>query len=206
MLKKLFNRLRSRIFKINASPFSEWEVIIAEPEQVSWHMKNFVLPMTIAIAITTFLGYYLLALNIHNYILVYSAIKALASFCEAFFTLWVSALIIKELLVKLKVSVGFIKLFKLLAYSFSAFFTAAIISGFLSNYNTLGSFLKFLGLFGIFPFWIGCEIVLKLSPEKRARLILVSLAVILIVYFLINWSFGFALRAAHFAGMLNENQ
>jgi len=204
MLKKLFIRLKNRIFLVNSNPFTEWEVIKLEPESVSWHMKKFVLPMTLIIALATFFGY-LLALSIYNYSIIYVAIKAVAAFCESFFTLWVSTLIIKELSVRLKSPVELTKLFKLFAYSFSAFYTAAIFAGILANYKTLGSFLKFLGLFGIFPFWIGCEMLLNISSEKRTRFILVSLVVILFVYFLINWSFGFALRTVHFAVMLNEN-
>lgn len=203
MLKKHLIRLKDRIFLVNSTPFTEWDVINLEPDSVSWHMKKFVLPMTLIIALTTFFGY-LLALSIYNYTIIYVAVKAVAAFCESFFTLWVSTLIIKELADKLKSPVALPKLFKLFAYSFSTFYLADAIAGILANYKTLGSFLKFLGLFGIFPFWIGCEMLLNISSEKRTRFILVSLVVILIVYFLINWSFGFALRTAHFAGMLNE--
>ncbi len=203
MLKKLFKQIRSRIYNINSNPYSEWEAINVEPNEVSWHLKNFIFPLTITISIATFLGY-LLALNIYNYSIIYVAIKSLSAFCETFFTLWVSALIIKELAIKIKIEVQFSKLFKLLTYSFSAFFTAYIIAGILANYKTLGSFLIFLGIFGIFPFWIGCDLVLNISSIQRNRLLLVSLAVILIIYFLISWSFGFALRTAHIAGMLNE--
>ena len=203
-IKEVFVRVKDRILLINSSPFSELEAIRAEPSNVSWHKKKFVVPMMLAITVATFLGY-LLALSIYNYSFVYIAIKAVSAFCESFFTLWVSSLILKELAVKLKSPVGYSNLFKLMTYSFSAFFAAEIVAGFLANYKTLGSFIKFLGLFGIFPFWIGCEMLLNISAKKRLELILVSLIVVLVVYFLISWSFGFALRAAHIAGMLNEN-
>jgi hypothetical protein len=92
---------------------------------------------------------------------------------------------------------------KLLTYSFSAFWAMLFLAGLLANYKSLGSFFLFLSLYGIYPFWIGCDIMLDLRPDRKNKLILVTLLIALIVYLLIDWSFGFALRAIHLVGMMN---
>jgi hypothetical protein len=74
----------------------------------------------------------------------------------------------------------------------------------MANYPTLGSFLKFLGLYGIYPFLIGSEKMEIGDKKMRNKLLLLSLITVLITYLLISWSFGFALRSIHFAFLFNQ--
>jgi hypothetical protein len=203
-MKQKFKLIRNRIQQINLHPQLEWDVINKEPDNVAWHLKQYVFPITLSIAAVTFISYLLFAYNIYNYSFSYVCIKALASFCESFFTFYVSSLIVNEICVKLDVGANYEKLFKLMAYSFTAFWTFSFLAGALSNYKTLGSFLKFMGILGVYPFFIGSDKLLKIKPESKQKFIAITLAIVIIVFILINWSFGFALRAAHFAGMISE--
>jgi hypothetical protein len=201
-VKKNIIRIKNRIQQINMNPHQEWVVIQSEPESISWNMKNYVFPITISITLVTFFGY-ILALAFYNYSATYVFIKTLAVFCESFFTLYVSSLLIPELSARFGIPVPKDKIFKLLTFSFTAFYTTLMVAGILANHKNLGSFLKFLGFYGIYPFWIGCDSLLALKPDKKNKFLVISLLVVIIVYTLINWSFGFALRAAHFAELMN---
>ena len=203
-MKQKFFIIKNRIQQINLHPQTEWDVIIKEPDNAAWHLKQYVFPITLSIAVVTFVSYLLFAYNIYNYSFSYVCIKALALFCESFFTLYVSSLIINELCVKIGVETNYDKLFKLMAYSFTAFWVFSFIAGAMANYKTLGSFLKFMGIYGAYPFFIGSDKLLKVQSQNKLKFVSITLGVVLIVYILINWSFGFALRAAHIAGMLSE--
>jgi hypothetical protein len=201
-MKTLFNTILKRIQEINFRPALEWEVIKGLPGKLTWHMRYFILPISFAIVLATFLGY-LLALSFYNYSFLYIAIKALSAFCESIFTTYITILLVLELCPKMKIVVSNENIIKLLIYSFSAFWTMLFLSGLLANYKSLGSFFLFLSFYGIFPFWIGCDIMLDLPPDKKNRLLIVTLSIALVVYLLIDWSFGFALRAIHLVGMMN---
>jgi hypothetical protein len=193
----LFKKIWLLIYKINFNPTAEWEVIKSEPDSVESHMKKIVIPVVIAITLATFAGY-LFASRIYNYSFIYSTIRAVAAFCESFFTLYVSFLLIFELCPKLGVVSGQNSLFKLMTYSFTTFWIASFLAGLLANYKTLDEFLRFIGLFGVYLFWIGSGTLLSFSEGKKDKFILISVAIVLAVYVLIHWSFGYALTAAHF--------
>jgi hypothetical protein len=201
-MKKLFISILRRIQEINIRPASEWEVIKSTPASISWHIKHYVLPISTTISIATLLGYFL-ALNFYNYTYIYIVIKALSAFCVSVFTLYVTFQLVRELCPRIGINVSNENLFKVLTYSFSAFWAMQFLAGLLANYKSLGSFLIFLGFYGIFTFWTGCDIVLELASDKKNKLLAISVSIAIVVYLLIDWPFGFALRAAHLAGMMN---
>ncbi len=155
-MKKLFVPILKRIREINFRPASEWVIIKNATGRSFRPMKQFILPITITIAIATFLGYILeLDYVSHSrmFIVIIATIKVLSAFCTSFFTFYITALLVQELCPKMDISIDNNKLFKLLAYSFSAFWTMLFLAGLLANYKSLGSFFIFLGLYGIIPFW-----------------------------------------------------
>lgn len=200
-MKSKIKKIWNRIWQINFHPFSEWEIINSESDSISLLLGEFIFPIIFTVALVTFAGN-LIIMRENSYTFLYVFIKTLSVFCISFFTFYVSLLIVYEINLKLGLAKDYRKIFKLFAYSFSIFWTALVISGIFADYKTLGSFLKFLGLIGIYPFWVGLDILLNIPVEKKNKFFLLSLAVVLIVYFLIDWSFGFALRAVYYAGLL----
>lgn len=203
---------RNRYFKIykkirlvNLQPTIGWDNILLEPASTGWHLKHFVFPIMIAISIATFLGYLLFALNLHHFSFLYSVIKTLAVFCESFFTFYISTLIIYELALKLKIIATYDSLFRLLCYSFSLFWVASFFAGILANYPTLGSFLRFLGLFGIFTFSVGTDKLKIVENQNKQRFLIVSILIIILIYLIIGWSFDFVLRSIHNSSLGIEN-
>jgi hypothetical protein len=190
------------IYKINFDPVVEWEVLKSEPNTVAYHMKKMVLPVTACIAMATFVGYFFESIAF-GYSIVYVCIRTISAFCEAFFSLYVSFLIIYELCPGLGLINGRENLFKLMTYSFSTFWITSFIAGILANYKTLDEFLRFLGLFGIYLFWIGSGTLLTFAVNKKSKFFIISVAVILVCYYMIHWSFGYVLTAARFPGIFN---
>jgi hypothetical protein len=198
-MKQKIKRIISRIRRLHSNPFTEWETIKAEPANVAWHMKTLVYPSCLLVSAATFIGYFFTSLySVYNYSFLFVVLKTIAIFCESYFSLIVSYLIIKELPYKMKLKIEDKNLFIIMAYSFTTFWTALFISGILADYKNLGTFLKFTGLYGIFLFRIGSDSMLKIPSAEKTKFIFVVTAIVLAVYFLINWSFGFALTAAHF--------
>ena len=157
--------------------------------------------MIFSIVVLTFLGY-LLVVNIYSYSLIYVSIKSLAAFCKSFFTLYVTYLIIRELNQKFDFCKNPKELFKLFTYSFTAFWTALLLSGVFADYITLGKFFVFMGLYGIYPLWAGADVLLNIPARLKTKFILLTTVTALTVFLLINWSFGFALRIIYYSELL----
>lgn len=203
-MKGRIKKIVSRIRRLHSNPFAEWELIKAETGNIAWHMNKMVYPSCFLIALATFVGYFFTSLySIYSYSFLFVCLKAVAVFCEAYFTLLVSYLIIKEIPFKIKLKIEDKSLFVLMAYSFSTFWAASFIAGILADYKNLSIFLKFTGLYGVLIFWIGSDILLNIHSQQKSKFVYLALAIVLVVYFLIHWSFGFLLTAAHFPGILN---
>ena len=190
------------IYRINFDPQTEWELLKSESSSVSYHMKKIVMPVTLCISIATFTGYFF-ASGIYGYTFVYVCIRTISAFCESFFPLYIAFLIIYEISPGMGLTAGRDNLFKLMTYSFSSFWLTSFIAGLLANYKTLDEFLKYLGLFGMYLFWTGAESLLTFENGRKIRFVLVSFGIILIIYSLIHWSFGYALTIAHFPEIFN---
>lgn len=183
-------------------PVKAWDTIKNEPDAPGWYFKNLISPMILAITVVTFLGYLFFALTIHDFSILYALVKAIAVCCESFFTFYVSFLIIKELREKLKVDIDSRDLFKIMVYSFTPFWFAVVLSGFLANYATLSSFLRFMGLYGIILFLSALEQWQLVAPNRRTLFAFVCAAIAIVIYELIGWSFSFALKAIQYSTML----
>lgn len=200
-MKTLIKKIWNRIYQVNINPYSEWKVIKEEPASISWHLKKIVVPIILVIVIVNFLGYLLLS-DIYNYSLLYVSVKTLSAFCESFFTFHISYLIVRELNQKFTFFSNPEKLYKLYTYSFSAFWIALLLNGLFANYKTLGNFLIFLALYGIYPLWVGAGILQNIPSKLKSRLLLFTITFAITTYLLIDWSFGFALRIIYFSGLI----
>lgn len=196
--------LFKKMWYVITHPIDAWGVIKNEPDAPVWYFKNLILPIIVAITLVTFGGYFLFALAIQEYSVLYAFVKALAVCCESFFTFYVTFIVIKELREKLKADIGSKNLFKIMVYSFAPFWIAVFISGFLANYATLSSFLRFLGLYGVILFLSALDQWQLVAPNRRTLFAFVTAAIAVIIYQLIGWSFSFALKAIQFSNLLTS--
>jgi hypothetical protein len=205
MNKNKVKKILRRIIQVNLNPNSEWKTIKTESCSSSYLIKSFIFPSTTIVALITFLGYFL-ASGIYNYSVYYAIIKSLSVFCLTFFTPIVASLIINEIISKLGFKPASNKTLILITYSLTALWFGILLSGIIANYKQLASFVKFLGLFGILPLWYGCDLFIGIPVVLKNKFVLISIGVTIVVMLLIDWSFGPALRAAHFAEMLNGSK
>ena len=210
-MKEKFSSLKKRFLQINISPQTEWDAVKSEPDSIAWHLKKTLIPVSFAIAITMFAGY-IIALRIYNYSFAYVVIKSLDALCEALFTPYVSFLILYEIFNRMGISISRTQFFKLIIYSLTIFWLALLSEGILvnlagaySNSEKICNFLKLLGLYGIFPFWIGMDKLLNIPAEKKNLMVIITILVCFIVNVLIQWSFGFALVSAKYANLILNN-
>jgi hypothetical protein len=199
-----YNHIFERIKRINLHPNAEWDHILAEPESTGRYLKQLVFPAIFGVTVITWLGYFFLAITVGNFSIWYSFLKAISVFCELFFSFYVSSLLVFEICPRLKINITYEQLFRLFSYSLTGFWIGSAVAGILANYPTLGKFIKFLGIYGIYVFIIGSEKMQIGNRQLRNRLLWVSLAAVIITYLLINWSFGFALQSMHYAFIFNQ--
>ena len=210
-MNEKFSRLKTRFLQINLNPQTEWNSVNSEPDSISWHLKKTVIPVSLAITFTMFAGY-IIALRIYNYSFAYVLFKSLDAFCEAIFTPYVSFLILHEIFSRMGISLSRTQFFKVIIYSLTIFWLALLSEGILvnlvgaySNSEKICNFLKLLGLYGIFPFWIGMDKLLNIPVERKNIMVLITVVVCFIVNVLIQWSFGFALVSAKYANLILNN-
>ena len=203
-MRQKYQGIFKRLNYIYRHPVSCWDSIAQESFSPGWYFKKLVLPMIAAIAVVNFLGYLFFALAIHDFSIAYALVKAIAVSCESFFSFYISFLIIVELRSKLKVEIEEQKLFKIMLYSITPLWSAILLSGFLANYATLSSFLKFLGIYGVILFAAGIEQMHAVVANKRGLFIFVCFSIVLVIYLLLSWSFSFALKAIQYSDMLSQ--
>jgi hypothetical protein len=192
-MKQKYKWIYERVKKIITHPAEEWEVVKSEPMHAGWHFHNFVYPFLLAIFITTFIGTFFAIY--HDFSFLYIIVKSFSIVLNCFFTLYVSTKLIEAIAIKINVNISIELLYKSLLYSMSAWWTFCMAAGILENYATLSSFLLFLGIIGIYPFWVACGVVLNIAEKDKPKFVAISFLVILIVTKLISWSFGFILQS-----------
>jgi hypothetical protein len=200
-LKHIMNlkSLKTRIERINLHPATEWDVIKNEPGCL-WHLKKVAIPMTLTAALAVFAGN-LFIMKIYDYPFAYVLVKSVVSFVVSFFSMFVSSLIINELNEHFSLEKNIHKSLKLFIYSFTAFWLASTIAGIMADYKTLGKFIKFLGLYGAYPYWIGVSKVLGINGDKKTKYVLVSLLTVVVVYTLLSWSLNFVVKGVYYTNL-----
>ena len=192
-MKQKYKWLYERVKNINMHPAEEWEVIKSEPLHAGWHFHNFVFPFLLAIFITTFVGTFFAIY--HDFSLLYIIVKSFSIVFNCFLTLYVSTKLIEAISIKIHINVSIGLLYKAILYSMSAWWAFCTAAGILENYATLSSFLLFMGIIGIYPFWLACSTLLNIAEKDKPKFVAISFLVILIVTKLISWSFGFILQS-----------
>jgi hypothetical protein len=166
-------------------------------------MQQYTIPASLVVGFITLLGYFLV-MRSNNYTFAFIITKGIAQALISFFTMFVSTLIIVELNKYFETPKEAPKVGISVIYSLAPFYTASAFAGFMSNYKTLGSFLKVIGLFyGGYIFYIASKKIINTPAHKRSNYACVALIVFLFVYFMLNWSLGYITRMVFYASQLS---
>ena len=161
----VFNRARNLI----VSPKAEWNVIQTELLGKDAIVKGYAVPLIMIMALCSIVGSIITVSNIG-----YAIIKALGIFGFTYAGMYISAIIINELTTSFNSKKDLDTTFKLVVYSFTAYF---IISALVFLWPPLGMLYVF-GLFSVYLFWEGTTILLGTPEDNKIGFVVVSALVI----------------------------
>jgi len=187
-----FRFVWKRTLGLIKSPDSTWELIRSEPMQYRKHFKHFAFPAIIALTFTMFIGLIgqLIYLPVYDSI-IYVIIKTICIFLIYYFTLYVSQRLIFEMGKYFGINEDSNVIGILIIYSLAPFFLGSVLSHLLFNYYTLGNFIKFCGVYGIYTFYKGTFYLINMDNKKRLSFTLTVSISVIIIYFLLYWSLSF---------------
>jgi hypothetical protein len=171
----VMEQLVERVKAILLTPQTEWPVIAREPGEVSLLFTRYVAILALIPALAGFIGMFLVGGYVR---FMPGLMTAIVSYVMTFVLVYVVALIVNALAPTFDAQKNFPNALKLVVYSFTPFWLAGIfllVPGL--------SFLRILGLYGIYLAWLGLP-PLMLAPRDKAlayAATAVACAVILVI-------------------------
>ena len=174
-----FKKIWERIKAIIANPTKEWEKITTEPSDQNELIVNYLVPIVILGAITTFIGK-----ASQGDISVYQGFMlAITYFISMIAGIYISAVVVSELAPGFNVEKDFGGTLKLIVYSA----TAALVGSVVANLHPGLSFIGLFGLYSLYLFWVGLPKIMDVAEDKKVGFVLISALIILAITFVINF-------------------
>lgn len=174
-----------RAKNIIIAPAKEWDIIVAETPDTPKIITGYVLPLAALAAIAGFIGYSFIGMDAGFFRMkgfnwgIYQAISVLVG---ALLSVFVSAFVIDALAPSFKSEKNMGRSIQLVAYSF----TPAWIGGILSVVPAIAIVGSLFGLYGLYLLYMGFPKLKKTPEENQVTYFIVSLLVIIAVYFVIG--------------------
>jgi hypothetical protein len=180
----LVERAKSIILK----PKEEWAVIEQENTSVAALTVSYLFPLALIPAIAAFIGYGVIGVAFFGPVLSWGVKQAVVSFLSTIIGAYISATIINILAPNFGSTKDFSKAFQLVVYAY----TPAMIAGAFNAIPIL-SILAIVGLYGLYLLYIGLKPMMKTPDDKVTVYFVVSLVVIVAVYFILAAILAFIL-------------
>ncbi|MBC7887449.1 MAG: YIP1 family protein [Ferruginibacter sp.] len=184
-LKPTFMNLIERAKNIIIAPAKEWDVIATETPDTGKIITGYVLPLAGAAALAAFIGYGLIGVSYFGVRAgginwgIYQAISVLVGALAGVF---VSALVIDALAPSFGSEKNMGRSVQLVAYSY----TPGWVGGLLAILPAIAIIGTLAGLYGLYLLYIGMPKLKKTPPDKHVGYFVVSLLVIIVVYFIVG--------------------
>jgi hypothetical protein len=172
------NFVINRAKNIIVNPKAEWIVILAETKTKNTIVKEYALPMVSIMAICSFFGSLMMAGSLAG-----ALVMGAVLFVFFFIGIYVSAYIINELTTSFNSKKDIHTTFKLVVYSFTAYFATSAITLLWPPLILLSAF----GLYSIYLFWEGTTILLRTPEDNKIGFVAVSSLIIIGVYAILNF-------------------
>ncbi len=173
-----FNKIYNRAKNIITKPVDEWQIIKTETDDKKEVVLNYALPLLYIIAILSLIGglvkIFLLGNNLPQVF-----INALYEFVKYFVSMFFPAILINELASSFGSKKDINAAFKLVVYSFTAFYFSAILSELIPKLSDL---FKIFGLYSIYLFWTGLTPIMGTPENKKLGYTVVSLLIIIVTF------------------------
>jgi hypothetical protein len=168
--------LLTSLKNILLDPSKTWETIDTENRPVKVIRDSYLFPLLILVSLSAVAG----SLIFMNTELspAFSILTGLKTFLTLFITIYLSALILKEITYPLDLGRDFTVSFRIITFSF----TPLLLTMFISNFFESLLFVNILGLYGLYIFWTGAEKLLAPPQYKKMPLIIASFIATTSVY------------------------
>ncbi len=169
---------RTKYFIIN--PGKAWEVVHREERPMRFVRGSFFMPLIILVSVSAFLG----SMFFINTTLkpMYSVLAAVNTFLFLYLGVYGSAFVVKEIMKAMDLGHDFLVAFKLVAYSMAPIFLSLTVSRLFESLL----FINVLGLYGLYIFWVGMEVMVNPPDHKKLPMIIASVVSMLIIFFLLQ--------------------
>ena len=177
--------LIERVKNIIMSPAKEWDVIATEQPDTGKIITGYVLPLAGAAALAAFIGYGLIGVSYFGIRVaginwgIYQAINVLVAAIAGVF---ISAFVIDALAPSFGSEKNMGRSVQLVAYSY----TPGWIGGLLAIFPAIALIGSLAGLYGLYLLYLGLPKLKKTPADKHVGYFVVSLLVIIVVYFVIG--------------------
>lgn len=177
--------LIDRVKNIIVSPAKEWDVINGEQPNTSGIITGYVLPLAGAAAVAAFIGYGLIGFNVLGFKVsgiswgIYQACTVLVM---AIASVFIGAAVIDALAPSFGSEKNMGRSVQLVAYSY----TPAWVGGLLSILPAIALIGSLASLYGLYLLYIGLPKLKKTPADKQVGYFVVSLIVLIVVYFIIG--------------------
>lgn len=182
---------RTKYFIIN--PGKAWDVVHRENRPMQFVRGSFFLPLIILVTISAFLG----SMFFINTTLkpMYSVLAAVNTFLFLYLGVYASAFAVREIMRAMDLGHDFLVAFKLVAYSMAPIFLSLTVSRLFESLL----FINVLGLYGLYIFWIGMEVMVNPPDHKKLPMIIATVVSMLIIFFLLLIILSKLTEAVYFA-------
>ncbi|HRO69235.1 MAG TPA: Yip1 family protein [Chitinophagaceae bacterium] len=177
--------LIERAKNIIVAPAKEWDVISTEQPDIGKIITGYVLPLAGAAAVAAFIGYGLIGVSYFGIrfksidLGLYQAINVLIT---ALISVFVSAFVIDALAPSFGSEKNMGRSVQLVAYSY----TPGWVGGLLAIIPSIAIVGALAGLYGLYLLYLGLPKLKKTPEDKHIGYFVVSLLVIIVVYFVIG--------------------
>ena len=168
--------LLTGIKNIIFNPLMYWQTIHSENITLKVIRNSFLLPLIILVSVAVITGSVIFINTELSF--TYSIFLGIRRFLVLLTTTCISAMILKEITYPLDLGRDFNISFRLIALSLTPFLLCQVIS---SVFESL-LFINVIGLYGLYIFWTGAEVMLKPPHYKRIPMLVAITIVVIAVY------------------------
>ncbi len=173
--------LVDRAKNIILQPKTEWGVIAGEEPNVGQIFTGYVLPLALIPAIASIIGWGLIGRGILSSF-SYGIAMGIIQLISAFVVVYIAAFVIDFLAPNFGSQKGLGRAVQLVAYSY----TPAWVAGIFYIIPVIEWLAMLASLYSLYLLYLGLTPIMKTPPDKAVGYLVVSIIVLLIVYFVIG--------------------
>jgi hypothetical protein len=174
--------LIERSKKILLNPKEEWAAIDQENTSIAELVTTYLIPLALIPAIATLIGYGLVGFGFFGPSLSWGIRQAVISFVQTVLGAFIAAFIINTLANSFGSQSDFRKAMQLVVYSF----TPMMVAGIFLILPALGIIALLAGIYGLYLLYVGIKPLMKTPDDKVTTYFVVSLVVLIAVYFVLG--------------------